>query len=89
MAYRVELSDGALSDLDRIASTERARILRFLRDRLGQRDDPRGLGQALKVALLGDLCRWRVGDYRIIGEIHDDVLVILVVRIAHRREVYR
>lgn len=89
MRYRVELSDGATRDLDRLGSVERIRILRFLRDRLEGQDDPRALGQALKGSRLGAFWRWRVGDFRIVGEIRDDVLIILIVRIGHRREIYR
>ncbi len=47
------------------------------------------LEQAKKLAGMDELYRVRVGDYRIVYTIEDDRLVVLVVRIAHRREVYR
>ena len=51
-------------------------------------EDPRSRGKALTGNLAG-LWRYRVGDYRIICDIEDGVLVILVVDVAHRREVYQ
>jgi mRNA interferase RelE/StbE len=50
--------------------------------------EPRAIG-AVKLAGAEDLYRIRVGEYRVIYSIEDDLLVILVVKIAHRREVYR
>jgi mRNA interferase RelE/StbE len=47
------------------------------------------LGKPLTGELLGDYWRYRVGDYRIVVEFHDDRLEILVIKIGHRREVYR
>lgn len=52
-------------------------------------DDPRSIGDALKGTELGDLWKYRVGDYRIIASIEDKIVCILVVRIGNRREVYR
>jgi mRNA interferase RelE/StbE len=50
---------------------------------------PRSIGDALKGSRLGNLWKYRVGDYRIIANIEDDVLKVLVVKIGNRREVYR
>lgn len=64
---------------------------RRIRDELAEvaeLEDPRSRGKAL-VGNLAGLWRYRVGDYRIVCDIEDDVLVVLVVDIAHRREVYR
>ena len=52
-------------------------------------DNPRGLGTALKGTRYRDLWRFRVGAYRIVVEIDDERIRILVVRSAHRRDVYR
>lgn len=51
--------------------------------------DPRQRGQALKGSALGDFWRYRIGDYRVICDIRDDVLVVLVLDVGHRRDVYR
>jgi mRNA-degrading endonuclease RelE of RelBE toxin-antitoxin system len=52
-------------------------------------DDPRSIGEALKGSRLGVYWKYRVGDYRVIANIEDGALRILVVRIGNRREVYR
>jgi mRNA interferase RelE/StbE len=52
-------------------------------------DDPRAIGEALRGSKLGGLWKYRVGDYRIIADIQDRAVCILVVRVGHRREVYR
>lgn len=85
MAYRVELSPSAERELRGIDSVPRGRILRALVN-LETESRPRG---AKKLKGRGELWRIRVGEYRIVYEIRDRMLVVLVVRIAHRREVYR
>lgn len=65
------------------------RIATFLRERVVPLDDPRSIGEALKGSRLGDFWKYRVGDYRIIANIEDGTLRILVVKIGHRRAVYR
>lgn len=52
-------------------------------------DDPRSIGEALKGSRLGEFWKYRIGDYRLISSIEDGALIILVVRIGNRREVYR
>jgi mRNA interferase RelE/StbE len=66
----------------------RKRIRDFIEGRVAALDDPRTLGKPLR-GQLATLWGYRVGDYRIIYEIQDERLVILVVNIGHRREVYR
>ncbi len=56
--------------------------------RISAGKDPRELGKALK-GPLGDLWRYRVGDYRILCDIQDGILTVLVLQIGNRREVYR
>lgn len=65
------------------------RINRFLFERVAPLENPRSIGEALKGTELGDLWKYRVGDYRIIASIEDNLIRILVVRIGNRREVYR
>ena len=64
------------------------RIVDFLDERIATSDDPRSLGKALR-GPLGDFWSYRVGDYRIVCGIKDDVLTVLVLQIGNRREVYR
>lgn len=67
----------------------RQRIRTFLHDRLATLDNPRQTGSALQGSELGNYWRYRVGDYRIICDIQDHKLVVLVVEIGHRGDVYR
>jgi len=65
------------------------RIRSFLHERLAQLDNPRKIGEALQGSELGNYWRYLVGDYRILCDIQDNRLVVLVIEIGHRREVYR
>lgn len=89
MAWRVEFLPEAARELQKVDRPVRERILAFLRDRVARRPDPRGLGEALRGPEIGRYWKYRVGDYRVICSIQDDRVVIVVVRIGHRREVYR
>ena len=93
MAWRIELDAGALKDLRALDKEIARRITRFLRERLAQMDNPRVLGAPLRNPTGGPgavpLWRYRVGDWRIVVRIEDEILRVLVLRVAHRREVYR
>ena len=65
------------------------RIVKFLQDRVARLDDPRSIGEALHGSRLGEFWKYRVGDYRLICKIEDERLVVLVLRVGHRREIYR
>ncbi len=89
MAWKVEFDSAAERDLDKLDPQTARRILAFLYGRITPLDNPRSIGEALKGSRLGDFWKYRVGDYRIIANIEDDALRVLVVRIGNRREVYR
>ena len=87
-SFSVELEPKAIKDLRRLGSVERKRVLRYLYDRVSNLDNPRQLGSPLS-GTLSSLWRYRVGDIRIIAQIDDDQLVILVIAIGTRGEIYR
>lgn len=89
MAWRIELDPAAARELDKLDPLAARRILRFLSERVAPSSDPRRLGEALKGSKLGEFWKYRVGDYRIIARIEDRLLLILVMRIGDRREIYR
>jgi mRNA interferase RelE/StbE len=89
MAWSIKLDRQAERDLDHLDPQIARRINRFLFERVAQLDNPRSIGEALKGSELGELWKYRVGDYRIIASIEDKLVCILVVRIGNRREVYR
>ena len=89
MAWRVELADSAAKQLRKLDPQIAKRILTFLRDRIAPLHDPRGIGEALRGKELGDFWKYRFGDWRIIADLDDGVMLITVVRIGNRREIYR
>ena len=89
MAWKVELSSGAVRELDKLDAQPARRILTFLHERVANLDDPRTIGQALRGSRLGEFWKYRVGDYRLICRIEDAQLLILVLRVGHQREIYR
>jgi len=89
MPWRIEFERAAARELDKLGSDSDARILRFLRDRVAPLDDARSIGQALKGDRFGEFWRYRIGDTLVIARIEDAEALVLVLRIGHRREVYR
>ena len=89
MAYSVELSESAGREVGKIDASQAKRILKFLHQRVAKLDDPRSIGEALHGSRLGEFWKYRVGDYRLICKIEDDRLIVLVLRVGHRKEIYR
>jgi mRNA interferase RelE/StbE len=89
MAWIIEFDPSAEKELDKLEHQQAKRILRFLFDRVANLDDPRSIGEALKGSKFNTLWKYRVGDYRIITSIEDNIARVLVVRIGDRKEVYR
>ena len=85
MAWTIELTGAAVRQLERLDREAGRRIWRFLRKRLVPMENPRSMGEALHGQRLGEFWKYRVGDYRLISKIEDDRLVILVIRVGHRR----
>jgi len=88
MAWRIEFDPAAIKELERLDKTVERRIVRFLRERVANLDDPRQMGGSLQGTRSG-LWRYRVGDYRIICSLEHDRLVVLVLQVGHRRDVYK
>ena len=85
--WQVEYSDSAKRQMRKLDKPVREAIERFVK-RLPDYPTPRSVGKALKGQISG-LWRYTVDDYRLICSIHDNVLVIEVIKIGHRREVYK
>lgn len=88
MPWLIEFQPEAAKELKKLGREAAARIVRTLETRIAPLDDPRALGAPLEGEHDG-YWRWRIGDYRVIARIEDERITILVVRVAHRREVYR
>jgi mRNA interferase RelE/StbE len=88
MAWKIEFERAALKELEKLDKPVEQRILKFLHQRLGKLDDPRKIGARLQ-GTLSEFWKYRVGDYRLICSLENDRLVVLVLRIGHRKEVYK
>ena len=86
--WSVEFDDAAAKELRKLDRQAQQEILRYLRKRIATEEDPRRFGKPLARELAG-LWRYRVCDYRVICNIEDDKLVVLVVRTSHRKDVYQ
>ena len=85
MIWQVRLTPRAVKQISRLNQVTRSRIERFLKEGL-DRADPRSSGRSL----VGEpFWRYRVGDYRLLASLEDDVLTVLIVGVAHRRSAYR
>lgn len=87
MAWQIEFTKSAAKQLKKLDPHTAKLVVCFLRERVENSDDPRNSGKAL-TGNLGTLWRYRFGDYRVICDIQDDVLRVLVITIGHRRNVY-
>jgi mRNA interferase RelE/StbE len=85
--WTVEFDDRARRELRKLDAKIQQTILRYLREPIAVAADPRRFGKPLRRNLAG-LWRYRVEDYRLICRIEDDRIVVVVLQIGHRREVY-
>lgn len=88
MAWTIDYTDAARRSLRKLDRQTTKRIVDFLDRRIATSENPRQIGQALAGPLSG-YWKYRVGDFRVICDIQDNRLVVLVVEIGSRREVYR
>jgi mRNA interferase RelE/StbE len=82
----VKFKESSKKELSKLDKSESKKIISFL-ESLSKENNPRQKGKALK-GKLKEYWRYRVGDYRIICKIQDEELVVLVLRVAHRKDVY-
>ena len=87
MAWAIKFERSAKKDLARLDRKAQADIWKYLQDRIATDEDPKRFGDPL-VGDLSGLWKYRVGSYRVIVEIRDQEVVILVVRVGHRKNVY-
>jgi mRNA interferase RelE/StbE len=87
LGWTIEIDPQAQRVLRKLGRPMAARILSYLEE-LGKRDDPRTGGEGLTGPLAG-YWRYRVGDYRLICELHDEQLILIVLEIGHRSDIYR
>lgn len=88
MTWTIEFTKQANKQFSKLDKPVKQRLVNFLKNRVGKLDNPRDLGKALQ----GDLSEYwvyRVGDYRLLASIEDNKLLIVVVEVEHRKQVYK
>jgi len=89
MVWLIKLERGVKHDLKKIDDYQKERIRFFLTEKLSKLQDPRSIGEPLKGQKLGKFWKYRVGNYRIITDIRDNELIIVVIAIGHNKEIYK
>ena len=89
MAWTIDYTETARKQLRKLDQQTARRIVDFMDERIATQEDPRNTGKALTGPIFGVYWRYRVGDCRIICDLQDGALCILVIEIANRKEVYR
>ena len=87
MAWTIEYDEGALADLKKLDRQIQREILDYMKKRISASEDPRAFGKPLRHSKFG-LWRYRVRDYRIICEMQEAQLRVLVVAVGHRKNIY-
>ena len=86
--WRIEVARTAEKQISKLGRPAQKAIQRFLRERLLAAENPRQWGKPLH-GEKQSLWRYRVGDYRLICDIQDEKVVVLVLEVGHRKDVYR
>ncbi len=88
MAWTIEITRTAEKQIAKLHRQAQQAIVRFLRERLAGTDNPRQWGRPLQGEKRG-LWRYRVGDYRLICDIQDERITVMVLQVGNRKDVYR
>ena len=88
LTWKVEWDDTAVKELRKLDRQAQQDILRYFRERIVTDEDPRRFGKPLTHEL-ASLWRYRVRNYRMICSIEDDGLIILILRVGHRKDIYK
>jgi len=88
LAWTIDYTDTAKDQLRKLDKQTARRIVDYMNERIATLENPRSIGKAL-TGPLGGFWRYRVGDYRVICDIQDQRIGVLVLRLGRREEVYR
>jgi len=88
LTWSIEFDNAAAKELRKLDKQAQQEILDYLRERIATNKDPRRFGKPLSNNLAG-LWRYRIRVYRLICNIENDKLVVLVLRVGHRKDVYK
>ncbi len=88
MGWKIEWDERAAKEFRKLDRQAQQRIVRYLQERVIGDSEPRATGKALK-GNKAEILSYRLGDYRVLCHIEDESLVVLVLAVGHRREIYR
>ena len=88
MAYKIEFSDEAFKEFGKLDKYTQKLVDAWIRKHLESNENPKSIGKPF-VGNKSGQCRYRIGDFRLLCLIKDDRLIILVIKIGHRRDVYK
>ena len=89
MVWTIKYTESSSKQLKKLDKQTALRVLDYMDERVAVLSDPRSLGKNLKGPKMGEYWRYRVGDVRVICNILDGQMTVLVIEIGNRREVYR
>jgi mRNA interferase RelE/StbE len=89
LAWIIKYTESSSKQLKKLDKQTALRVLDYMDERVAVLDDPRSLGKNLKGPKIGEYWRYRVGDIRVICNIVDGQMMVLVIEVGNRREVYR
>ena len=87
MPFRVVFDKKAEKDMKKLDKTQAERIYSWIMEKIDGCENPRTFGKPITGSAAGNW-RYRVGEYRVVCEIQDDVCLVLVVKVGHRSRVY-
>jgi mRNA interferase RelE/StbE len=88
LIWTINYAESAAKQLRKLDRQSAQRIMNYLDERIATLENPRTRGRAL-TGPLGELWRYRVGDHRVICDIQDDAIRVLVLQVGNRRDIYR
>ena len=89
MVWIIKYTESSSKQLKKLDRQTALRVLDYMDERVAVVADPRTLGKSLKGPKMGEYWRYRVGDIRVICNILNGQMTVLVIQIGNRREVYR
>jgi len=89
LAWTIQYAESAVRQLKKLDRSVAIKIVDYLDERVAFLEDPRSVGKKLSGPKLGNYWRYRIGDVRVICDVQDMQLIVLVLELDHRKEVYR
>ena len=87
MAWTIEYDEAAVEDLKKLDKPVQREIFNYMEKRIAKAEDPRSFGKPLRHSKFG-LWRFRVRDFRILCQLQQAFLVVLVIAVGHRSKIY-